>query len=64
MGQSSERNTGLVWDERTMWHTTGPSSGIFSVHGQLQPGTHVENPETKRRLKNLLDGYGVTAALT
>jgi acetoin utilization deacetylase AcuC-like enzyme len=47
-----------------MWHTTGPSSGIFSVHGQMQPGTHVENAETKRRLKNLLDGYGVTAALT
>ncbi|MEM6708996.1 MAG: class II histone deacetylase [Pseudomonadota bacterium] len=43
-----------------MWHTTGPSTGIFVAHGQLQPGVHVENPETKRRLKNLLDGYGVT----
>lgn len=57
--------TGFVWHERYMWHDTGsqvnfiPSSGM----GPLQPFIHVENPETKRRLKNLMDAYGVTEQL-
>lgn len=46
-----------------MWHNTGAASGSYAVRGDLQPGVHVENAETKRRLKNLLDAYEVTPQL-
>jgi acetoin utilization deacetylase AcuC-like enzyme len=55
--------TGFVWQERFMWHFTGPAAGSYPVRGDLQPGVHVENAETKRRLKNLLDAYEVTPQL-
>ena len=46
-----------------MWHFNGPASGSYQVRGDLQPGVHIENAETKRKLKNLLDAYEVTPAL-
>jgi len=46
-----------------MWHFTGPAAGSYQVRGDLQPGVHVENAETKRKLKNLLDAYEVTPQL-
>lgn len=55
--------TGFVWQERFMWHFTGPAAGTYPVRGDLQPGVHVENAETKRKLKNLLDAYEVTPRL-
>ena len=55
--------TGFVWQERYMWHFTGPAAGTYPVRGDLQPGVHVENAETKRKLKNLLDAYEVTRQL-
>ena len=55
--------TGFVWHERYMWHFNGAASGTYPVRGNLQPGTHVENAETKRKLKNLLDAYEVTPQL-
>ena len=56
--------TGFVWHERYMWHDNGSAMGLYPSRGQFQPGLHLENAETKRKLKNLLDAYGVTAALT
>ena len=47
--------TGLVWHERYMWHDTGSAAGPLPAGGWIEPDTHVENPATKRRLKNLLD---------
>ncbi len=55
--------TGFVWHERFMWHDTGAASGTYTVKGDLQPGVHVENAETKRKFKNLLDAYDVTPQL-
>ena len=55
--------TGFVWHERYMWHDNGPAAGTYEVSGDLQPGVHLENAETKRKLKNLLDAYGVTPRL-
>ncbi|MEM7338297.1 MAG: class II histone deacetylase [Actinomycetota bacterium] len=46
-----------------MWHHNGAAAGTYLVSGDLQPGVHLENAETKRRLKNLLDAYGVTPQL-
>jgi len=56
--------TGFVWHERYMWHDTLSAAGSYPVRGDLQPGLHVENAETKRKLKNLLDAYDVTPRLT
>lgn len=57
-------STGFVWNERCMWHDPGPVAGVTPASGAFQPGLFVENAETKRRLKNLLDAYEVTPQLT
>lgn len=51
--------TGFVWHERYMWHNTGNYGGQFTPIFPVQPFIHYEEPETKRRLKNLLDATGV-----
>ena len=56
-------STGFVWHERCMWHDPGPVAGVSPAAGAFQPGLFVENAETKRRLKNLLDAYEVTPQL-
>ena len=55
--------TGFVWHEKYMWHDTGNALGVLPVTGDFQPWIHFENPETKRRLKNLMDAYGFTEKL-
>lgn len=57
------RRTGLVWHERMMWSEQGKHAGILMADYPVQPGRHHENPESKRRLKNLLDACGVTEEL-
>ena len=56
--------TGLVWHERMMWHDTGSGASELPAGGWLEPHVHVESPDTKRRLKNLLDATGLTDGLT
>jgi acetoin utilization deacetylase AcuC-like enzyme len=43
-----------------MWHDTGTHAGIVAPNPAMgvQPSWHNENPETKRRIKNLLDATG------
>jgi acetoin utilization deacetylase AcuC-like enzyme len=55
--------TGLVWHERYMWHDTGSGTSELPSGGWLEPHIHVENPDTKRRIKNLLDASGLTEQL-
>ena len=51
--------TGLVFDEHYLWHDTG-NGWILPTDGTtLQPFEHPENPETKRRLLNLLRASGL-----
>ncbi len=57
--------TGFVWHERYMWHETPRAvAGVLLSRGVYQPGTYFENPETKRRFKNLLDGYDITPMMS
>lgn len=58
--------TGFVWHERYMWHDTGSHATFLPAGGMgpLQPHIHVENADTKRRFKNLLDVLEVTQRLT
>jgi len=58
--------TGFFWDERTFWHGGGNYAFTLPIGGLVQPlaaGGLPESPETKRRLKNLMDVTGLTAEL-
>lgn len=60
------RNTGFFWDEKCFWHSGGNYALTAPVGGLVQPlaaGGLPENPETKRRLKNLLDVTGLAAEM-
>ncbi|APE29583.1 class II histone deacetylase [Halomonas aestuarii] len=51
--------TGFFWHERCFWHDPG-AIGVFSAPGEfLQPQPASESPESKRRLKNLLEVSGL-----
>lgn len=57
------RRTGFVWHELYAWHSTPPFGGFVPFGNPVQPGEHVENPETKRRLRNLLEVSGLLKSL-
>lgn len=46
-----------------MWHNTGNYAGPMPYGNPVQPDTHAENPETKRRFRNLLEVAGLTPQL-
>ncbi|OUS06811.1 class II histone deacetylase [Rhodobacterales bacterium 52_120_T64] len=59
-------NTGFFWDEKCFWHSGGNYALTAPVGGLVQPlasGGLPENPETKRRLKNLMDVTGLAGDL-
>ncbi|TYB89227.1 class II histone deacetylase [Oceaniovalibus sp. ACAM 378] len=54
--------TGFFWDERCFWHGGGNYAGYLPVGGLVQPlaaGGLPESPETKRRLKTLMEVTGL-----
>lgn len=58
--------TGFFWDERCFWHAGGNYAFTLPLGGLVQPlaaGGLPESPETKRRLKNLMDVTGLTSEL-
>lgn len=57
--------TGFFWDETCFWHGGGNYAGMLPVGGLVQPldGGLPESPETKRRLKNLIEVTGLAGAL-
>jgi acetoin utilization deacetylase AcuC-like enzyme len=52
--------TGFVFHELYLWHNTGNAALLYPPNLTVQPGEHAENPETKRRMKNLLEVSGLT----
>ncbi|MCP5038321.1 MAG: class II histone deacetylase [Rhodobacteraceae bacterium] len=59
-------NTGFFWDERCFWHSGGNYALTLPVGGLVQPlaaGGLPESPETKRRLKSLMDVTGLSEEL-
>jgi len=60
------KKTGFYWDEKCFWHAGGNFALTMPLGGNVQPlaaGGLPENPETKRRMKNLLDVTGLLAKL-
>jgi acetoin utilization deacetylase AcuC-like enzyme len=58
--------TGFFVNERCFWHSGGNYSFLVPVGGLMQPGSAgglPENPETKRRFKNLVEVTGLMGAL-
>ncbi len=58
--------TAFYWDEKCFWHSGGNYASVVPVGGLVQPlatGGLPENPETKRRLKNLMDVTGLLGEL-
>jgi acetoin utilization deacetylase AcuC-like enzyme len=46
-----------------MWHNTGGYAGIMPDGNPVQPDAHAEHPETKRRIRNLLEVSGLNESL-
>lgn len=58
--------TAFLWDEKCFWHFGGAYALLTPVGGLVQPlaaGGLPEAPETKRRLKNLMDVTGLSQEL-
>jgi len=47
-----------------MWHDTGNAAAWIPAGGYVQPDKHVESPESKRRLRGLLEVTGLLDRLT
>jgi acetoin utilization deacetylase AcuC-like enzyme len=63
---SDLKQTAFFHDELCLWHTTGEHALIMPIGGWVQPPAtsgHAESPESKRRLKTLMDVSGLTARL-
>ena len=54
-------STGFVWDERFFWFDTGRA--LPPIHGS-EPYPAFDRPDTKRRIKSLLDVSGILEHLT
>ena len=52
-------STGFIFHELYLWHNTWNWALAFPPSLTVQPGEHAENPETKRRLKNLIEVSGL-----
>ncbi|MEM7539576.1 MAG: class II histone deacetylase [Chloroflexota bacterium] len=60
------QQTALYFDEYCLWHTTGEYVSVLPVGNWIQPQAgngHPESPESKRRIKSLMDVSGLTAQL-
>ena len=55
--------SGFVFHELYMWHNTGNFAGVIPYGNPVQPYEHAENPETKRRFRNLLEVSGLLKEL-
>lgn len=62
----AQKQTGFYWNERCFWHGAGNFSFLLPVGGLVEPmstGFLPEAPETKRRMKNLIDVTGLMRQL-
>lgn len=56
---ADNQKTGFVFEELYLWHDTGSAASVLPAGLWVEPGQHAENPETKRRFRNLLEVSGL-----
>ncbi|MBM7632326.1 class II histone deacetylase [Geomicrobium sediminis] len=59
-----KKSTGFIYDESYFWHDNGSGALNMPSGGWVQSHTYGEDPETKRRFKNLMDRCQLTPKLT
>lgn len=57
------KKTGFIYDESYFWHNTGNGALHVPPNEWVQTHVHSEDPETKRRFKNLLEKIGMFTKL-
>ena len=57
------RQTGFLMHELYLWHDAGRAALWYPAGLKVQPDEHAENPETKRRIRNLLEVSGLLEQL-
>ncbi|MCL2377315.1 MAG: hypothetical protein FWC76_07990, partial [Defluviitaleaceae bacterium] len=53
------KKTAFIWDESYFWHNAGGGALFEPAGGYIQENGSVESPESKRRVKNLLEKSGL-----
>lgn len=56
--------TGWAWSERLAWFDNGRWAGPLVPGGFVEPGEHMENGETKRRVASLVEASGLRDRMT
>ena len=51
--------TGIVFHELYLWHDTGNHADYVPYGFPVEPFQHSENPDAKRRIKNLMEVSGL-----
>ena len=51
--------TGIVFHELYLWHDTGNHADYVPYGFPVEPFQHSENPDAKRRIKNLMEASGL-----
>ena len=51
--------TAFIWDESYFWHNAGDGALFEPAGGYIQENGSVESPESKRRVRNLLERSGL-----
>lgn len=57
------KRTAFIFHELYLWHNTGQAALEVPPSLGVQPDQHVEDPETKRRIKNLIEVSGLADRL-
>jgi acetoin utilization deacetylase AcuC-like enzyme len=61
----ASRRTAYVWDELCFWHDPGNYALMAKPGGYIEPyGRHIENPDPKRRMHQLLLRSGLLSEFT
>src|SRR5690242_9271021 len=65
MSQTPVHHTGLIFDERFLLHDTGTESTVRMRGGSFEPSPegHPSATSITRRIKEFLDGSGLTAMM-
>jgi len=59
MNKDKTTNAAFIWDESYFWHNAGNGALYEPAGGYIQDNGSVESPESKRRVKNLLERSGL-----